>query len=287
MINKDNKVFIPDADYGLSRINKIAAIEAFIDGVMLMQLIVLCIVHSKGWFASLSTTLQIIVIILVGIAAILLLLVMPVVAGFLAKYKHGSFSNVVGRTKLAIIDNNVYEFDIERVTGDKRESLDIGKIKEIIDKAGNKQTAKEWIIENILKAIGKEESINIADISIPLPGETTVDTDENSEHLELAINKCEILDVKKSEHEDSIEVAYRYDFVDDEDDDEDDEDMDDEDMDDDDDMDDEDDDNNEPDGIIKYKPKNFIRFADGSLSGYKELVDSLESIQKQKEGREQ
>lgn len=36
MINKDNKVFIPDADYGLSRINKIAAIEAFIDGVMLM-----------------------------------------------------------------------------------------------------------------------------------------------------------------------------------------------------------------------------------------------------------
>ena len=239
--------------------------------------------HSKGWFASLSTALQIIVIILVGIAAILLLLVMPVVAGFLAKYKHGSFSNVVGRTKLAIIDNNVYEFNIERVTGDKRESLDVGKIKEIIDKAGNKQTAKEWIIENILKAIGPEKSVNVSDMSIPLPGETTVDTDENSEHLELAVNKCEILNIKKSEHEDSIEVAYRYDFVDDEDDDEnnneDDEDMDDEDMDDED-MDDEDEDDNEPDGIIRYKPKNFIRFADGSLSGYKELVDSLESIQK-------
>ena len=231
--------------------------------------------HSKGWFASLSTALQIIVIILVGIAAILLLLVMPVVAGFLAKYKHGSFSNVVGRTKLAIIDNNVYEFNIERVTGDKRVALDIEKIKEIIDKAGNKQTAKDWIIENILRAIGREKSINLADISIPLPGETTVDTDENSEHLELAINKCEILNIKKSEHEDSIEVAYRYDFVDDEED----EDMDDEDMDDEDDEDD-DGDNNEPDGIIKYKPKNFIRFADGSLSGYKELVDSLESIQK-------
>lgn len=250
--------------------------------------------HSKGWFASLSTALQIIVIILVGIAAILLLLVMPVVAGFLAKYKHGSFSNVVGRTKLAIIDNNVYEFNIERVTGDKRESLDVGKIKEIIDKAGNKQTAKDWIIENILKAIGPEKSVNVADMSIPLPGETTVDTDENSEHLELAVNKCEILGIKKSEHEDSIEVAYRYDFIDDEDmdDDEDDEDMEDEDMEDEDmddedmddeddeDMDDEDDDNNKPDGIIKYKPKNFIRFADGSLSGYKELVDSLESIQK-------
>ena len=262
MINKDNKVFIPDAEYSLSRINKIAAIEAFIDGVMLMQFIVLCIVHSKGWFASLSTALQIIVIILVGIAAILLLLVMPVVAGFLAKYKHGSFSNVVGRTKLAIIDNDVYEFNIERVTGDKREALDIEKIKEIIDKAGNKQTAKDWIIENILRAIGREKSINLADISIPLPGETTVDTDENSEHLELAVNKCEILNIKKSKHGDSIEVAYRYDFGDDEDD---------------------DGDNNEPDGIIKYKPKNFIRFADGSLSGYKELVDSLESIQKQKE----
>ena len=121
-------------------------------------------------------------------------------------------------------------------------------------------------------------------MSIPLPGETTVDTDENSEHLELAVNKCEILEIKKSEHEDSIEVAYRYDFVDDDEkDDIDDEDMDDEDMDDEDeeDMDDdEDDDNNEPDGIIKYRPKNFIRFADGSLSGYKELVDSLESIQK-------
>lgn len=215
--------------------------------------------HSKGWFASLSTALQIIVIILVGIAAILLLLVMPVVAGFLAKYKHGSFSNVVGRTKLAIIDNDVYEFNIERVTGDKREALDIEKIKEIIDKAGNKQTAKDWIIENILRAIGREKSINLADISIPLPGETTVDTDENSEHLELAVNKCEILNIKKSKHGDSIEVAYRYDFGDDEDD---------------------DGDNNEPDGIIKYKPKNFIRFADGSLSGYKELVDSLESIQK-------
>ena len=129
-------------------------------------------------------------------------------------------------------------------------------------------------------------------MSIPLPGETTVDTDENSEHLELAVNKCEILEIKKSEHEDSIEVAYRYDFVDDEnndedmdddDDDMDDEDMDDEDMDDED-MDDTDaEDDNKPDGIIKYKPKNFIRFADGSLSGYKELVDSLESIQKQKE----
>lgn len=214
--------------------------------------------HSKGWFASLSTALQIIVIILVGIAAILLLLVMPVVAGFLAKYKHGSFSNVVGRTKLAIIDNNVYEFDIERVTGDKRESLDIGKIKEIIDKEGNKQTAKDWIIENILKAIGPEKSVNVADMSIPLPGKVWVSTDKDSEHLELAVNKCEILNIKKSNHEDSIEVAYRYDFVDDED----------------------DNDSNEPDGIIKYKPKNFIRFADGSLSGYKELVDSLESIQK-------
>ena len=216
--------------------------------------------HSKGWFASLSTALQIIVIILVGIAAILLLLVMPVVAGFLAKYKHGSFSNVVGRTKLAIIDNNVYEFNIERVTGDKREALDVGKIKEIIDKAGNKQTAKDWIIENILRAIGREKSINLADISIPLPGKVWVSTDKDSGHLELAVNKCEILNIKKSEHGDSIEVAYRYDFGDDEDD--------------------EDDDNNKPDGIIKYKPKNFIRFADGSLSGYKELVDSLESIQK-------
>ena len=36
MINKDNKVFIPVAEYGLSRISKIAAIEAFIDGAMLM-----------------------------------------------------------------------------------------------------------------------------------------------------------------------------------------------------------------------------------------------------------
>lgn len=123
-----------------------------------------------------------------------------------------------GGTKLAIIDNNVYEFDIESVIGDKRELLDVGKIKEIIDKAGNKQTAKDWIIENILKAIGNEKSINIADITIPLPGETEVSTDENSEHLELSVNKCEILDVKKSKTGDSIEVAYRYDFDDDNDD---------------------------------------------------------------------
>ena len=208
-----------------------------------------------------------------------------IIAYFFVIVKFDGLLGKAGGTKLAIIDNNVYEFNIERVTGDKREALDVGKIKEIIDKAGNKQTAKDWIIENILRAIGREKSINLADISIPLPGETTVDTDENSEHLELAINKCEILNIKKSEHEDSIEVAYRYDFVDDEEDEDmDDEDMDDEDMDDED-MDDEDDedddgDNNEPDGIIKYKPKNFIRFADGSLSGYKELVDSLESIQK-------
>ena len=198
-----------------------------------------------------------------------------IIAYFFVIVKFDGLLGKAGGTKLAIIDNNVYEFNIERVTGDKREALDVGKIKEIIDKAGNKQTAKDWIIENILRAIGREKSINLADISIPLPGETTVDTDENSEHLELAINKCEILNIKKSEHEDSIEVAYRYDFVDDEED----EDMDDEDMDDEDDEDD-DGDNNEPDGIIKYKPKNFIRFADGSLSGYKELVDSLESIQK-------
>lgn len=215
----------------------------------------------------------------------------PAVASFLVKYKFDTLLNILGGTKLAIIDNNVYEFNIERVKGDKREALDVGKIKEIIDKEGNKQTAKDWIIENILRAIGPEKSVNVADMSIPLPGETTVDTDENSEHLELAVNKCEILGIKKSEHEDSIEIAYRYDFVDDEDDEDmDDEDMDDEDMDDEDDedmddeddedMDKEDDDSNEPDGIIKYKPKNFIRFADGSLSGYKELVDSLESIQK-------
>ena len=182
-----------------------------------------------------------------------------IIAYFFVIVKFDGLLGKAGGTKLAIIDNNVYEFNIERVTGDKRESLDIGKIKEIIDKAGNKQTAKDWIIENILRAIGREKSINLADISIPLPGETTVDTDENSEHLELAVNKCEILNIKKSKHGDSIEVAYRYDFGDDEDD---------------------DGDNNEPDGIIKYKPKNFIRFADGSLSGYKELVDSLESIQK-------
>lgn len=252
MINKASKVFIPDADYGLSRINKVAAIEAFIGGVMLIWFIVLCIVHSKNWFVQLSVAMQIIVVILVGIAAILLLLVIPVVAGFLAKYKHGSFSNVAGGTKLAIIDDKVYEFNIERVAGDRREALDVGKIKEIIDKAGNKQTAKDWIIENILKAIGREKQINLADVSIPLPGETEVSKDTNKEHLELAVNKCEILEIKQSEQEDSIEVTYRYDF-------------------------------GNGDGIgdndiIKYKPKNFVRFADDSLSGYKELVDSLEKI---------
>ena len=185
----------------------------------------------------------------------------PAVASFLVKYKFGTVLNILGGTKLAIIDNNVYEFNIERVTGDKRESLDVGKIKEIIDKAGNKQTAKDWIIENILRAIGREKSINLADISIPLPGKVWVSTDKDSGHLELAVNKCEILNINKSNHEDSIEVSYRYDFGNDGD----------------------DDNSNEPDGIIKYKPKNFIRFADGSLSGYKELVDSLESIQKQKQ----
>lgn len=183
----------------------------------------------------------------------------PAVASFLVKYKFDTLLNILGGTKLAIIDNNVYEFNIERVTGDKREALDVGKIKEIIDKEGNKQTAKDWIIENILRAIGREKSINLADISIPLPGKVWVSTDKDSKHLELAVNKCEILNIKKSEHEDFIEVAYRYDFGNDGDDDA---------------------DNNKPDGIIKYKPKNFIRFADGSLSGYKELVDSLESIQK-------
>ena len=186
-----------------------------------------------------------------------------IIAYFFVIVKFDGLLGKAGGTKLAIIDNNVYEFNIERVTGDKRESLDVGKIKEIIDKAGNKQTAKDWIIENILRAIGREKSINLADISIPLPGKVWVSTDKDSGHLELAVNKCEILNIKKSKHGDSIEVAYRYDFGDDEDD-----------------EDDEDDDNNEPDGIIKYKPKNFIRFADGSLSSYKELVDSLESIQK-------
>lgn len=182
-----------------------------------------------------------------------------IIAYFFVIFKFDGLLGKAGGTKLAIIDNNVYEFNIERVTGDKRESLDVGKIKEIIDKEGNKQTAKDWIIENILKAIGREKSINLADISIPLPGKVWVSTDKDSGHLELAVNKCEILNIKQSEHEDSIELAYRYDFGNDGDDDA---------------------DNNEPDGIIKYKPKNFIRFADGSLSGYKELIDSLESIQK-------
>lgn len=34
MINKDNKVFIPDADYGLSRINIVNKIFTFIDGTI-------------------------------------------------------------------------------------------------------------------------------------------------------------------------------------------------------------------------------------------------------------
>lgn len=191
------------------------------------------------------------------VSIVLLFLAVLIIALFFVTVKFNGLLSKAGGIKLAIIDNNVYEFDIERVKGDRRESLDIGKIKEIIDKVGNKQTAKDWIIENILKAIGHEKSINLADISIPLPGETEVDTDENSEHLELAVNKCEILNVKISEHEDSIEVAYRYDF-DDED----------------------EDDDNEPDGILRYRPKNFVRFADGSLSGYKELIDRLEGIQK-------
>lgn len=168
------------------------------------------------------------------------------------KVKFNGLLSKAGGTKLAIIDNKVYEFDIERVAGDKQEALDVGKIKEIIDKAGNKQTAKDWIIENILKAIGREKSINLADITIPLPGETEVSKDTNKEHLELAVNKCEILEIKQSEQEDSIEITYRYDFG-----------------------------NGDGMGdndIIKYKPKNFVRFADGSLSGYKELVDSLEKI---------
>ena len=280
MINKDNKVFIPDAEYGLSRINISNVLFSFIDGIITLQLVVFGIASFSDWHTYLNVGLQ--------VSIVLMFLAVLIIAYFFVIVKFDGLLGKAGGTKLAIIDNNVYEFNIERVTGDKREALDVGKIKEIIDKAGNKQTAKDWIIENILRAIGREKSINLADISIPLPGETTVDTDENSEHLELAINKCEILNIKKSEHEDSIEVAYRYDFVDDEEDEDmDDEDMDDEDMDDED-MDDEDDedddgDNNEPDGIIKYKPKNFIRFADGSLSGYKELVDSLESIQKQKE----
>ena len=270
MINKDNKVFIPDAEYGLSRINISNVLFSFIDGIITLQLVVFGIASFSDWHTYLNVGLQ--------VSIVLMFLAVLIIAYFFVIVKFDGLLGKAGGTKLAIIDNNVYEFNIERVTGDKREALDVGKIKEIIDKAGNKQTAKDWIIENILRAIGREKSINLADISIPLPGETTVDTDENSEHLELAINKCEILNIKKSEHEDSIEVAYRYDFVDDEED----EDMDDEDMDDEDDEDD-DGDNNEPDGIIKYKPKNFIRFADGSLSGYKELVDSLESIQKQKE----
>ena len=255
MINKDNKVFIPDAEYGLSRINISNVLFSFIDGIITLQLVVFGIASFSDWHTYLNVGLQ--------VSIVLMFLAVLIIAYFFVIVKFDGLLGKAGGTKLAIIDNNVYEFNIERVTGDKRESLDVGKIKEIIDKAGNKQTAKDWIIENILRAIGREKSINLADISIPLPGETTVDTDENSEHLELAINKCEILNIKKSNHEDSIEVAYRYDFGDDEDD--------------------EDDDNNKPDGIIKYKPKNFIRFADGSLSGYKELVDSLESIQKQKE----
>lgn len=264
MINKDNKVFIPDAEYGLSRINIETAILTFIDYFVLVQFIVSCIFFVSSWFTQLSIAMQIIAGIVFVIISVLLLLVIPAVASFLVKYKFDTLLNILGGTKLAIIDNNVYEFNIERVTGDKRESLDVGKIKEIIDKEGNKQTAKDWIIENILKAIGREKSINLADISIPLPGKVWVSTDKSSGHLELAVNKCEILNIKKSNHEDSIEVSYRYDFGDDE-------------------EDEEDDDNNELDGIIKYKPKNFIRFADGSLSDYKELVDSLESIQKQKQ----
>lgn len=36
MINKDNKVFIPDAEYGLSRINIETAILTFIDYFVLV-----------------------------------------------------------------------------------------------------------------------------------------------------------------------------------------------------------------------------------------------------------
>lgn len=261
MINKDNKVFIPDAEYGLSRINIETAIFTFIDGIITLQIIIFGIAGFSDWHTYLNVGSHILIV--------LLFLAVLIIAQFFVTVKFNGLLSKAGGTKLAIIDNNVYEFDIESVIGDKRELLDVGKIKEIIDKAGNKQTAKDWIIENILKAIGNEKSINIADITIPLPGETEVSTDENSEHLELSVNKCEILDVKKSKTGDSIEVAYRYDF----DDDNDDQDIDESDN----------DDNSEPDGIIKYKPKNFVRFADGSLSGYKELVDSLESIQKQKQ----
>lgn len=261
MINKDNKVFIPDAEYGLSKIN----IKAVRFLLIALWFGILETPVFNNWCNWLNIALQIIV----GV----LLLVTLILACIFIMDKFENLLNRTGGKKLAIIDNKVYEFDIERVKGDDREALDVGKIKEIIDKAGNKQTAKDWIIENILKAIGREKSINFADITIPLPGETTVSTDENSEHLELTVDKCEILNIKISKHEDSIEVAYRYDFDDDDD-------IDDEDDIDDDDI---DDDNNEPDGIIKYKPKNFVRFADGSLSGYKELIDRLESIQKQKQ----
>lgn len=34
MINKDNKVFIPDAEYGLSRINISNVLFSFIDGII-------------------------------------------------------------------------------------------------------------------------------------------------------------------------------------------------------------------------------------------------------------
>lgn len=244
MINKDNKVFIPDADYGLSRINIVNKIFTFIDGTITLQLVVFGIARFSDWHTYLNVGLK--------VSIVLLFLAVLIVAYFFVAVKFNGLLKRTGGTKIAIINNNVYEFDIERVAGDKREVLDVGKIKEIIDKAGNKQTAKDWIIENILKAIGREKSINLADITIPLPGETEVSKDMNKEHIELAINKCEILEIKQSEQEDSIEITYRYDFG-----------------------------NGDGMGdndIIKYKPKNFVRFADGSLSGYKELVDSLEKI---------
>lgn len=249
----DNKVFIPDADYGLSRVSADDVTNLFIACIIVLQLGVLGIAGLNGWLASLRKEEWFII----GIVWVSIVLALSMSVDLLITIKFDDILKRTGGTKLAIIDNKVYEFYIDRVTGDEEEALDVGKIKEIIDKAGNKQTAKDWIIENILRAVGRDKQINLADVSIPLPGETEISKDMNKEHIELSVNKCEILNINKSEREDSIEVAYRYDF-----DDNDDKDIDDEDI----------------ECRLSYKPRNFVRFADGSLSGYKELVDSLEKI---------
>lgn len=124
------------------------------------------------------------------------------------------FNKLLGRTggvKLAIINNELYTFSIERTSkDDEHEELDAGDLKNLADTTNNKQTIRVWIIENIMKELDNGKQTSASDRIIAKPGKAEVNKDKSKKHLELTVRKCELLGVKLLKHGNAVEITYKY-----------------------------------------------------------------------------